>query len=146
MSERATAVDAWEALYRAQVAVLRQLLTEFPHDDVSFTEYDVLFNLYRQPGRRLRIRDLNRHLLLTQPSVSRLLDRLVSRGLVHKSADPRDARGTIVTMTESGLEVFRRIGAQHSASISNRMGVLNPDELHELARLSDKLRAGAAPS
>ena len=146
MSERSEAVDAWEALYRAQVAVLRQLLSEFPHEDVSFTEYDVLFNLYRQPGHRLRIRDLNRHLLLTQPSVSRLLDRLVVRGLVRKSSDPSDARGTIVTLTESGLEVFRRIGTQHSASISSRMGVLDSDELHELARLSDKLRAGAAPS
>ena len=145
MSERATAVDAWEALYRAQVAVLRQLLAEFPQDDVSFTEYDVLFNLYRQPGHGLRIRDLNRHLLLTQPSVSRLLDRLAGRGLVRKSSDPSDARGTIVTLTESGLEVFRRIGTQHSVSIANRMGVLDPDELHELARLSDKLRAGAAP-
>ena len=146
MSERATAVDAWEALYRAQVAVLRQLLDEFPHDEVSFTEYDVLFNLYRQPGRRLRIRDLNRHLLLTQPSVSRLLDRLASRGLVRKSSDPSDARGTIVTMTDSGLDVFRRIGSQHSASITNRMAVLDADELNELARLTDKLRAGAAPS
>jgi len=146
VSERATAVEAWEALYRAQVAVLRQLLAEFPHDEVSFTEYDVLFNLYRQPGYGLRIRDLNRHLLLTQPSVSRLLDRLASRGLVRKSSDPSDARGTIVTLTEAGLDVFRRIGTQHSASISNRMSVLDAAELDELARLSDKLRAGAAPA
>jgi DNA-binding MarR family transcriptional regulator len=146
VSERSTAVDAWEALYRAQVAVLRQLLSEFPHDEVSFTEYDVLFNLYRQPGHRLRIRDLNRHLLLTQPSVSRLLDRLAARGLVRKSSDPSDARGTIVTLTESGVDVFRRIGSQHGESIANRMSVLDADELHELARLSDKLRAGAAPS
>jgi len=146
VSERAEAVDAWEALYRAQVAVLRQLLSEFPNDEVSFTEYDVLFNLYRQPGRRLRIRDLNRHLLLTQPSVSRLLDRLVARGLVVKSSDPNDARGTIVAMTDEGLDVFRRVGAQHSNSIVNRMGVLETAELRQLAALTDKLRAGAAPS
>jgi DNA-binding MarR family transcriptional regulator len=145
MSERAEAVDAWEALYRAQVAVLRQLLAEFPHGEVSFNEYDVLFNLFRQPGHQLRIRDLNRHLLLTQPSVSRLLDRLAVRGLVRKSADPNDARGTIVTMTDAGLDAFRRIGAQHSTSIAKRMGVLDENELRELARLSDKLRAGASP-
>ncbi len=146
MSERSEAVDAWEALYRAQVAVLRQLLAEFPHGEVSFNEYDVLFNLYRQPGHRLRIRDLNRHILLTQPSVSRLLDRLAARGLVRKSSDPNDARGTIVTLTDAGLEAFRRIGVQHSASISRRMGVLDAAELHELTRLTDKLRSGAAPN
>ena len=146
MSERSEAVDAWEALYRAQVAVLRQLLAEFPHDEVSFTEYDVLFNLWREPGHGLRIRDLNKHLLLTQPSVSRLLDRLAARGLVAKSSDPSDARGTIVTLTDTGLEVFRRIGAQHSNSIVNRMSVLDADELRRITSLSDKLRAGAAPS
>ena len=95
VTERTDAVDAWESLYRAQVAVLRQLLSEFPDDEISFTEYDVLFNLYRQPERALRIRDLNKHLLLTQPSVSRLLDRLASRGIVTKRPDPKDARGTM---------------------------------------------------
>ncbi len=144
MSQRTSAVDAWEALYRAQVAVLRGLLSTFP-GEISFTEYDVLFNLYRHRDG-IRIRDLNRHLLLTQPSVSRLLDRLAARGLVSKRSDPSDARGTIVTLTDEGLAVFRRVGAEHARDITNRMSVLDPDELGRLAVLSDKLRAGAAPN
>ena len=146
MSDRSDAVNAWEALYRAQVAVLRQLRAEFPDGGTSITEYDVLFNLSRQPGHALRIRDLNKHLLLTQPSVSRLLDRLVTRGLVTKSGDPDDARGTVVTLTDAGLDEFRRVGARHSHSIAAKMSVLTPDELHQLARLTDKLRAGAPPA
>ncbi|MCS0499770.1 MarR family winged helix-turn-helix transcriptional regulator [Protaetiibacter mangrovi] len=146
MNDRADAVDAWESLYRAQVSVLRALLAEFPDDEVNFTEYDVLFNLYRQPGRALRIRDLNRHLLLTQPSVSRLLDRLVARGIVVKRRDPADARGTIVALTEHGVEVFRRVGAQHARAIAVRMSVLDPDERRTLRALTEKLRAGASPS
>ena len=145
MTERTDAVDAWESLYRAQVAVLRQLLSEFPDDEISFTEYDVLFNLYRQPEKALRIRDLNKHLLLTQPSVSRLLDRLVARGIVTKSPDPKDARGTIVSLTDRGTEVFRQVGAQHGRSIIARMSVLNRDEQRHLIGLTDKLRAGAFP-
>ncbi len=146
MSDRSNAVDAWEALYRAQVAVLRQLRAEFPDGGTSITEYDVLFNLSRQPGRALRIRDLNRHLLLTQPSVSRLLDRLAAKGFVTKSGDPDDARGTVVTLTEAGVDEFRRVGARHSHSIAARMSALTPDELQQLARLSDKLRAGSPPA
>ncbi|MEP6844050.1 MAG: MarR family winged helix-turn-helix transcriptional regulator [Pseudolysinimonas sp.] len=146
MSDRSEAVDAWEALYRAQVAVLRQLRAEFPDDGTSITEYDVLFNLSRQPGHALRIRDLNKHLLLTQPSVSRLLDRLAARGFVAKSGDPDDARGTIITLTEAGLDEFRRVGSRHSRSIAQKMSVLAPDELRQLTELTDKLRAGGAPS
>jgi DNA-binding MarR family transcriptional regulator len=146
VSERSEAVDAWEALYRAQVAVLRQLRSEFPDDGISLTEYDVLLNLSRQAGHALRIRDLNKHLLLTQPSVSRLLDRLVARGLVSKSGDPDDARGTVVTLTAEGLAEFRRVGARHSRSIAQKMTVLSPQELRDLTELSDKLRAGAPPT
>lgn len=146
MSERSDAVDAWEALYRAQVAVLRQLRAEFPDQGTSITEYDVLFNLSRQPGHALRIRDLNKHLLLTQPSVSRLLDRLAARGLVTKSGDPDDARGTVVTLTATGLAEFRRVGARHSHSIAQKMSALTPDELRSLTELSDKLRGAAPPT
>jgi DNA-binding MarR family transcriptional regulator len=143
VSEKSLAVDAWESLFRAQVSVLRQLNSEFPSGDLLFNEYDVLFNLSRQPERRLRLRDLNRHLLLTQPSVSRLVDRLVQRGLVVKESDPGDGRGTIVCLTDEGYEQFKRVAVLHAESIRKRVGgVLDEDELRQLARLSDKLRAG----
>ena len=142
--ERSDAVDAWEALFRAQVTILRDLSRDFPLGEISFNEYDVLFNLSRQPERRSRIRDLNKHLLLTQPSVSRLVDRLVSRGLVAKSTDPDDARGTVVALTDEGAELFRAVAVQHAASISRRVGgILEPDELRTLTILTDKLRRGS---
>ena len=142
MSDRTEAVDAWEALYSAQVAVLRRLRSAFADDDLSFSEYDVLVNLSRMPGHAARIRDLNRRLLLTQPSVSRLLDRIAARGLVAKSEDPRDARGTVVTLTATGYGLFRRIASRHAAVIADLMSALEPQELRELARLAEKLQLG----
>ena len=145
MATTSLAVDAWEALFRAQVSVLRQLNAEFPTAEVSFNEYDVLFNLSRQDGHRLRIRDLNRHLLLTQPSVSRMVDRLAAKGLVRKESDPGDGRGTIVCLTEAGFDLFRRVAVVHAASIRDRVGsALDPDELEQLTELCRKLQAGDA--
>lgn len=138
---RISAVAAWESLFRAQVAVMRTLAAEFPTRDISFNEYDVLFNLSRQPDRRARIRDLTPQLLLSQPSVSRLIERLELRGLVSRSGDPSDARGTLVALTPQGVDVFRRVGAQHSAWIAERMSVLTPGELAELTRITRKLRS-----
>jgi DNA-binding MarR family transcriptional regulator len=137
--QKATA--AWESLYRAQVTVFRQLRAEFPTDEVTLTEYDVLFNLYRQPEHRARIRDLTPQLLLSQPSVSRLIERLELRGLVSRSGDPSDARGTLVALTPEGIDVFRRVGAQHSAWIAERMSGLTADELADLTRITRKLRS-----
>jgi DNA-binding MarR family transcriptional regulator len=146
VSDKSLAVDAWEALFRAQVSVLRQLNAEFPTEQLSFNEYDVLFNLSRQPGRKLRLRDLNRHLLLTQPSVSRLVDRLVEREYVTKESDPGDGRGTIVCLTEAGHELFRRVAVIHADSIHRRVGgALTAEELAQLTALTDKLRLGPTP-
>ena len=141
MSDKSLSVDAWEALFRAQVSVLRQLNSEFPSGELSLNEYDVLFNLARVPGRQLRIRELNRNLLITQPSVSRLVDRLASRQFVSKEHDSVDGRGTIVRLTESGFEIFRRIAVVHAASIHCRVGgALTDVELKTLTALTDKLR------
>lgn len=141
MSTRATAVTAWESLFRAQVSVMRQLSAEFPVEVVSLNEYDALFTLSRRPDHRLRLRELNLEMLLTQPSVSRLIDRLATRGLVAKLPDPDDARGVIVELTDAGFELFRRAAVGHMRSINERVGgTLNQEELDMLTRLCDKLR------
>ena len=143
MTDRSTAaIQAWESLFRAQVTVLRELNREFPTDELSFNEYDVLFNLTKHEGRQLRIRDLNKHLLLTQPSVSRMVDRLVARGLVTKKSDPGDGRGTFVCLTDAGYSLFRKVAVVHAESITRHVGTaLTTDQLHALTRLTDDLRA-----
>jgi DNA-binding MarR family transcriptional regulator len=142
MNRRANAVTAWESLFRAQVAVMRTLAAEFPTRDISFNEYDVMFNLTRQPNRELRLRDLNKHVLLTQPSVSRLVDRLVARGLVAKCPEPNDARGTIIRLTDEGYALFRSVAVEHMKTINERVGGrLDQDELDRLTELCNKLRS-----
>ena len=143
VNQRAAAVAAWEALFRAQVVVMRELAAEFPRGEVSLTEYDLLFTLSTQPGRRVHARELNEHLLLTQPSVSRMIDRLERRGLVEKCADPKDGRALIVGLTDAGFEAFRRAAAKHMDSINRRVGgALEVDELRQLTALTNKLRLG----
>ena len=141
MSEEARSVAAWEALFRAQVAVMRQLGADFPHEDISFNEYDVMFTLSRARDRSLRMRELNKSVLLTQPSVSRLVDRLVARGLIEKLPDLRDARGTVIRLTDAGAEAFYRVAQVHGATIHRVVGyALDAEELAQLTALCTKLR------
>ncbi|MEA9984725.1 MULTISPECIES: MarR family winged helix-turn-helix transcriptional regulator [Subtercola] len=136
-------VSAWEALFRAQVTVMRTLSDDFPAHGISLTEYDVLYTLSIQPQRRMRIRDLNSRTLLTQPSVSRLVDRLANRSIVSKAVDPADGRGTIVTLTDHGFTLYRDAARIHGRSITGQMtSALSADELAELTALCDKLRIG----
>lgn len=142
---RASAVQAWEALFRAQVALLRRFKRNFKGAEISPGEYDVLFNLSLFPGNRLRLHELNEHILLSQPSLSRLIDRMAAAGLVRRERDPVDGRGTLVVMTERGAEVQQRVGREHADAITRYVGgALTTAELHELRRLCEKLRAGQA--
>ncbi|QNE48291.1 winged helix-turn-helix transcriptional regulator [Glaciihabitans sp. INWT7] len=123
---------------------MRYLNAEFPSGELSLNEYDVLFNLSRQPGQQLRMKDLNRHLLLTQPSVSRLVDRLTARGLLAKTHDQDDARGVNVALTPAGFDLFRRVARSHIESIAERVGgSLSVTELETLTELCDRLRLSA---
>jgi DNA-binding MarR family transcriptional regulator len=141
MSDRALTVAAWESLFRAQVTIMRALASEFPSEVISLNEYDVLFNITRAPGRRLRLKDLNRNVLITQPSVSRLVDRLASRGLLAKTHDPEDGRGTLVAITDEGFALFRRVAITHMQAINRHVGGgLDEAELRTLTELCDRLR------
>ena len=137
-----SAISAWESLFRAQVTVMRALSAEFPRDSaISLTEYDELFTISKQEGHSIRMRDLRTQVLLTQPSVSRLVDRLVERGLVSKCPEPDDARGSLVHLTDAGYELYRHCAVQHGRSIVDHVGgALTPAELEQLQTLCDKLR------
>jgi DNA-binding MarR family transcriptional regulator len=146
MVSTTTAVTAWESLFRAQVGVMRTLAAEFPTDLLSLNEYDVLFNLSRQADRRARLRDINDLVLISQPSVSRLVDKLEKRGLVAKCPDANDGRGTIVRLTDEGYTLYRQVALLHVKVISRVMSSdLDDDDLSTLTALTDRISAGLDP-
>ena len=141
VSRTERAAEAWEALFRAQVAVMRNLAADDVWDELSMREYDVLFTLARAPGRRLRLHDLNREILLSQPSLSRLVERLAGSGFVTRECDPGDRRGTVVALTDEGARMQKSVGRRHAASIRRHVGpALSDDYLDTLTELCAKLR------
>ena len=146
MPEPSLANDAWEALLTAHAAVMKQFAASDAWTDVSMREYDVLYTLSKDP-EPLRLSELNRHVLLSQPALSRMVDRLADRGLVSRSTDPRDGRGVRLALTEDGLAVQRRIGRRHGRSVAQAMlARLSPAELSQLEELCARLAGTAARS
>lgn len=136
MSDR-LANEAWEALMTAHT----RLLAQFADDDweeLSMREYDVLYTLAKQRSP-VRIGDLGGSVLLSQPGLSRLIDRLVQRGLVERSADPVDGRSVRVSLTPDGVACQKTVGRRHARSVAHGMAVLTPSELEQLRILTTKL-------
>lgn len=141
MTDRRLAIDAWEALFRAQHDVFDEISGDFEGTGLSQGEYDVLLTVTRGQDQAARLRDVTANMLISQPSVSRLVDRMVARGLLAKCSDPDDGRGAIVRATEEGSSLFRRLASAHGRAIAARMAVLTDDELARLRDLAIKLRS-----
>jgi len=131
--------DAWEALLTAHAVVMKQFAAEDIWTDVSMREYDVLYTLSKD-AEPLRLTELNRHVLLSQPALSRLVDRLAERGLVSRRADPADGRGVRLSLTEAGRTVQREIGRRHARGVARAMTArLTRGELAQLETICRKL-------
>ncbi|HJY69449.1 MAG TPA: MarR family transcriptional regulator [Streptosporangiaceae bacterium] len=131
--------DAWEALLSAHAVLMKQFAAENIWEGVSMREYDVLYTLSKCP-EPIRISELNRHVLLSQPALSRLVDRLADRGLVERWPDPADGRSVRLALTEAGRAVQRQIGRQHARGVARAMTVgLDPAELKQLETICLKL-------
>ena len=136
---RHLANDAWEALLSAHAVLMKQFAAEDIWTDLSMREYDVLYTLSkcREP---LRLGELNRHVLLSQPALSRLVDRLADRGLVERQPDPADGRSVRLSLTDEGRAVQRQIGRRHARSVAQAMTAgLDPAELGQLETICLKL-------
>ncbi|WP_345800281.1 MarR family winged helix-turn-helix transcriptional regulator [Microbacterium sp. AZCO] len=140
MTDRRLAIDAWESLFRAQHEIFGDINGDFDGTTLSQAEYDVLLTVTRADDMTARLRDVTANMLISQPSVSRLVDRMVVRGLISKCPDPDDGRGALVRATEDGASAFRRIASAHGKAIAERMSVLSDDELDQLRELTAKLR------
>jgi DNA-binding MarR family transcriptional regulator len=131
--------NAWEALLSAHARLLKQFAAEDVWQDVSMREYDVLYTLSKC-GTPVRMGDLHRHVLLSQPALSRLVDRLVGRGLVERCPDPGDRRGVRLSLTAAGRDKQQQIGRRHARTVARAVTAqLSPDDLRNLATICWKL-------
>jgi DNA-binding MarR family transcriptional regulator len=127
--------EAWEALFRAQMTIGRELEAGEVWGDLVPREYGVLYALSVAPDG-LRITELLDDVLLTQPGMSRLIARLEARGLVERLDDPDDGRACRVRLTRAGVHAQRRVGLAHGRHVAELMTrTLSREQLEQLRDL-----------
>ena len=90
-------------------------------------------------GKEVNQRDIEKHLHLSNPTVTGLLQRLEAKGFVARRISERDGRNKVISQTEAcraiHAEMRRRLDSQNAEIVRG----LSPEEIAELNRLLDVL-------
>ena len=113
---------------------------------LPLTAVNVLRQL--QDGGPLALSELARRCHLALPPLSRTVESLAGQGFVARRRNPRDARSTLVHLTQEGGEALRRFGAANADLLDKALAGWSDEELSVLAgqmlRLVDDLRSGGS--
>ena len=138
--------DAWRAVLTGQAHVVRRVERALADAELPpLSWYDVLWSLYKAPGRRLRIRHLADEVVLSPTGMSRLVDRVESAGLLRREPCPDDRRGAYAVLTDEGLACLRRMWPVYEQVLTRTVAAALGDDA---ATVRDALRrvADSAPA
>src|SRR3954468_676433 len=108
--------------------------------------HDVLATLRRSgPPLALRPTDLTHASMLTSSGTTKRLDKLEQAGLIARSPDPADRRGTLITLTGAGRELIDALTVAHLDNERAILGALSEADQQRLGDLLRTLQLGLPP-
>ena len=119
--------------------VIERIKNFLAAEDITHQQFNILRILrgsFPQPLSTLQIRE---RMLDKMSDTSRIVDRLVIKGLVKKSICPTDKRLVDVVITDKGQRLLKKIDAE-SDYIPEIMSNLSENDAEMLSSLLDKLR------
>jgi len=113
---------------------------------LTHTQYNVLRILRGAGPPGLACGGIGERMLTHDPDITRLLDRLDSRGLIRREREQGDRRVVRTRITGAGLRLLEELDAPVSQLHEKQLGHLEPAQLEELKNLLSLMRTRGCPS
>jgi DNA-binding MarR family transcriptional regulator len=141
--EQELMVDAVLSASRVLVAIAARSLAD-AGEEVTLTQYRSLVVLAsRGPQGVAALADA---VAVTPPTASRLVDRLVKKGLVRRRTDRQDRRQVRIALTETGRHLIDAVSARRRQEIATLLATVAPetqrsvvDALSQLAQVAGEV-------
>lgn len=122
-------------------ALLDQRLSRFFKPwSLTPTQYNALRILRGARAAGLPCREVGERMVTPVPDVTRLLDRLESKGWIARERDDTDRRVVLATITAAGETLLGEIDAPLSKKMEEMLGHVEETALRELNRLLEEAR------
>jgi uncharacterized lipoprotein YddW (UPF0748 family) len=106
--------------------------------DITPRQFNIL-RILRGEGKPLSTLQIRQRMLDKMSDTSRIVDRLVRKGMVRKTSNAADRRLVDVVITTRGRKLLEKIDPLEN-EMDKMMTTLSPEEASMLSRLLDKLR------
>lgn len=139
------AVTAWARLIRAQQAMLERVETDLKTAGLPpLAWYDVLLELNRAEGGKLRQFEIGGKVLMSKYNVSRLLDRLEQGGMINRQTCKEDRRGAHIIITRGGKALVKKMWPVYAHGIERYFTRhLSAPEIEQLSEIMTRLIIGS---
>lgn len=101
-------------------------------------QFDVIATLGNTTG--LMMGEIGDRTLITKGTLTGVIDRLETKGLVQRHVPPENRRSVIVSLTAAGEALFAQVFPAHIADLKQRFEGLEPSEIELLRVLLYRLR------
>lgn len=132
---------AWRAIMVMHGTITPLLDDELRHGtDLDLQTYDALLHTYEAGESGIRMTDLAQKVVLSKSGLTTLVDRLEQRALLQRIPDTEDRRATRITLTDRGIETFRRAAKVHVTGIQKHFtDRLTDDEAKVIAEVLERI-------
>jgi DNA-binding MarR family transcriptional regulator len=136
------AMRAVTSVMRAHQILIAELDAMLRPYGITFSRYEALVLLVYSRAGSLPLSKIGERLQVHATSVTNVIDRLETAGLVRREPNPRDGRGTLAVITEDGRDVATKATADLNAARFGLSG-LDADGLTQVFNVLRRLRAEA---
>ena len=109
---------AWAVLLTAHATLIERIETTLAEAGLpALGWYDVLWELEKAEGGKLRMHELARRIVLSRSNLTRLADRLEGARLIEREDTAHDRRGYDCVITRTGLAMRKKMWPVYKAEI-----------------------------
>lgn len=106
---------------------------------LTFEQYSVMKIVQEKYPDGVRVKDISHKMLDPNSNTTRIIDRLIGKGLLLRQSSERDGRERAIFLTENGLDILQNIDAAWDEQTPFVVG-LSDAETEQLSNLLLKLR------
>lgn len=112
--------------------------------DLTMPQFNILRILRGQKGKPATVKLLTERMLDKSSNASRLVDKLLEKGLANRVSCPNDRRAVEVTITQAGLDLLKVVDKELKQIDALHPG-FDEEDARQLSDLLDRLRATVRP-